>query len=99
MAKKNARGAPSKACPKCTAQVHARTGTCPGCGHKFQKKTPVKPAAVKAAKPAKKPVVTPDPSGFGQYLAVEMACLEQQKADIDRRLDACQALLQAYGRR
>ncbi len=46
MAKKK-RTAPTKTCPKCKAEVHARKAVC-DCGHKFRKKR-VKKAAPKTA--------------------------------------------------
>ena len=43
------RGAPQKACPKCSKKVHARTMTCPKCSHSFKGKA-VKPSKVSVSR-------------------------------------------------
>lgn len=43
------RTAPTKVCPACQKEVHARTGKCE-CGHEFERKTPKPPKTPRAVR-------------------------------------------------
>ena len=94
MAKKKAakRGAPSKACPKCEKQLHARTGKC-DCGYEFPKKE--KPAPASAALPGS--TATREMFAFTgnlrQELEAERERVESLIAEQKKRLEAIETLL------
>jgi len=76
---------PTKTCPKCKAEIHARKAVC-DCGQKFRKKRVKKAAAKKT--PAKKPAPKDDQISMSSLLeakklADKLGGLEQAKEAID----------------
>ena len=88
MAKK--RKAPTKSCPKCNANVHARKFECPKCGHKFAVKGQTAKKKRKAVKRKKK---SPTTGTLKSQLRTERKELLAQQKKLEEQIAAIDTLL------
>ena len=89
MAKK--RKAPSKLCPKCGKSIHPRSKTCKHCGNSVVS-TRRKRSVTKSVNSRKKPARTTGGANF-------ITQLKSERNKLVKRLDAIDAVLDAYKKR